>query len=765
MRRALLLLALLLSCRPFDPVLCAPCEQTCPYGLECVQGMCVSDMERCGILERPADACGDGPACRDGFECFEETCRTPVEVATGGAHACVRWPSGRVSCWGNNLFGQCGPGEEAIMPAPQVIEGIDDAVALALGGQHSCALRSNGQVVCWGDNRAGQLGNFTAYDVREAFRSEATPQTVYLDEPIAHLAAGDFHTCATGTPDDTGARTTWCWGAGGFSGSGGCILGDHSIEPSQLPLALSGAPAFESLDAGQAHSVGLAGARAFGWGTDEAGQLGNGGQAACTPIDLGIDDAVSVTAGAGHTCVLDGTGRAHCLGFERYGQLGGGLVELEEPFEEVEAAGFHTCGRVSSGRIACWGSNSRAQLGSLDSSVRGPRFVAGTEGAQQFDTGGGLVCFVRDGDGVYCWGNGSSGQLADGVSSARKPGLILEGDFVEVHSGTDGTCARESSGAVWCWGKNGVERVGSEEPTAEPPRQVPDLTASALAVGFHYVCVIDGAGFVSCWGRYDRPVYGLEDTPQFSVPTRVANTYGAERIIAGWMHACAVFEEGQTLRCWGANFDGAITGTPTGHIFTEAQTIEGVSDVAHIAAGDAYTCVVDSAGELTCWGRVESFGTDVDLEEVADLTAAVQHLCLRRPDGTAACWGQNELGQLGNGTTRSGYDTLRPVFGLDRVVQIDNTARFSCALREAGDVWCWGQDYLQGRLGQGPTHDRPVPVRVPDIPPARAIGVGNDAACSVSETGSVYCWGNNGAGQVSGVPPVMPSPKRIENLR
>src|SRR5262245_45980109 len=94
------------ACREFDDLLCAPCEDSgCGAGLSCVDGVCAPEgrFELC-----PGHGCGGQPACADGFECFEEECRTPIDVALGSNHACVLWPSGQVSCWGQNTSGQLG---------------------------------------------------------------------------------------------------------------------------------------------------------------------------------------------------------------------------------------------------------------------------------------------------------------------------------------------------------------------------------------------------------------------------------------------------------------------------------------------------------------------------------------------------------------------------------------------------------------------------------------------------------------------------------
>lgn len=78
----------------------------------------------------------------------------------------------------------------------------------------------------------------------------------------------------------------------------------------------------------------------------------------------------------------------------------------------------------------------------------------------------------------------------------------------------------------------------------------------------------------------------------------------------------------------------------------------------------------------------------------------------------------------------------------------------ACALRIDGTVWCWGENG-NGQLGIGSTTDQNAPARVSGIEDAIAITAGgsdaggsNGHTCALLRDSSVQCWGDNYAGQL-----------------
>lgn len=71
----------------------------------------------------------------------------------------------------------------------------------------------------------------------------------------------------------------------------------------------------------------LADGRVQCWGLNDVGQLGNGSDVSTnSPVEVDIQNVVSVTAGSNYTCAIQTNGSAWCWGFNSSGQLGDGSL-------------------------------------------------------------------------------------------------------------------------------------------------------------------------------------------------------------------------------------------------------------------------------------------------------------------------------------------------------------------------------------------------------------------------------------------------------
>ena len=324
------------------------------------------------------------------------------------------------------------------------------------------------------------------------------------------------------------------------------------------------------------------------WGHDDKMQVGtpppDGASSIPTPTAVsGIDDALHISAGAFHTCVVRKTGKVSCWGENLSGQLGDGksntrsvtpvdVVGISNAVAVACGATF-SCAVKSDGAIACWGQNTSGQFGNGNkTSSPVPLSVSMLTNAVSISAGEAHACAItRDGK-VACWGDGFNGQLGNGSSSeslvpATVPSLD---DMTAVSASSRTTCALRKSGEVFCWGANEVGQLGSGAANSTPnpsPSQVTQLSASAIATGKDHACAVKKTGGVACWGAGDRGQLGnglvTGGTTPTPAPVDVSGITNATFVGAGGDQSCAPRNTGAIL-CWGANgFSQLGDGTPT----------------------------------------------------------------------------------------------------------------------------------------------------------------------------------------------------------
>ncbi len=227
------------------------------------------------------------------------------------------------------------------------------------------------------------------------------------------------------------------------------------------------------------------------------------------------------------------------------------------------------------------------------------------------------------------------------------------------------------------------------------------------------------------------------------------------RLEAGRRHACAQSADGQ-LWCWGDNTAGQL-GTAQASPPGPAPVARLGTDVTMFAAGLEHTCAVRANGSVWCWGSntvdgrlgdgttaprkgpVRVSGLDGD---VVTMAAGETHTCVLKKDRTVWCWGGNSFGQLGDGTRKDRFVPVRvdAVGGGVRLLAVGS--RHSCALKSDDSLWCWG-DNAAGQLGETPSLSRPAPQKVAGLRTQQAVAMaaGDKHVCLLYRDGRAVCWG------------------------
>ena len=253
--------------------------------------------------------------------------------------------------------------------------------------------------------------------------------------------------------------------------AGGC--GRDATGPSPATVATA-------LSVGSRHVCLIDEARTVCWGEGKSGQLGIGTTPAdSTPVVVpGAPAFTFLSAGALHTCALDGSGAAWCWGSNVYGELGsaapgetcGGLACRTTPvpvsgglaFRALAAGTSFTCGLTTEGPIYCWGRNDTGQLGRRnDSTCNGlrcaplPALAADGRTFTALSAGLSHVCALDLAGGTWCWGYYGLKVTGERANPEFLPEARTFPDaphFVRISAGGYHTCALTASGAAWCWG-------------------------------------------------------------------------------------------------------------------------------------------------------------------------------------------------------------------------------------------------------------------------------------------------------------------------
>ena len=570
-------------------------------------------------------------------------------------------------CWGGN---QLGNSSSSVNGTRVTMGSSGDAhTSISVGSGHACGIVAQ-EAYCWGDNAHGQLGLGTSTPASSVIPLGVEDPNGWTAIEIETSEGGES-TCALF--ENSGTTRVYCWG----DGSQGALGNDASYGDDYGPLA--------------------AVATGSGSGTEITPQ------ASSNDLEIAFFRPAQIAAGTNHYCALSVQGLVKCWGYNNYGQLGqennsqqghqsndmGESLAFTNlgtnlTATQIVAGSEHTCALISDGSVKCWGRNDYGQLGQGNSSQQGHQsndmgdYLAFTDldgVAIKLAAGSHHTCALMDTGEVKCWGlNYNSGRLGAGTSS--------------YYIGTSSNHMGANLVAV---------NFGD------------DLRATDISAGFAHSCAVLENGLSKCWG-YQYSSWGTLLTGSYSsvtwgdssadMGTNLAYLdLGSDRapiqISASTQYSCAILDDGN-VKCWGYGGYGQL-----GHGSTSNQ-------------GDSSSEVGDGLPYALLGGlTVNQIYTNQPSGHHYSSTTSTDYSfsCGLMEDGHLRCWGYNGYGQLGIGNTNQ-IDSTHEMGSNLQVTDIGDYVESAalglqsmCAIREDGQVRCWGQNNY-GQLGHGDTTQR-----------------------------------------------------------
>jgi alpha-tubulin suppressor-like RCC1 family protein len=351
-----------------------------------------------------------------------------------------------------------------------------------------------------------------------------------------------------------------------------------SSAPAPQPANATPAPTSRvTVVAGGVHTCLIAAdGRAFCWGGNDRGQIGNGGTLRTVVPSMVSQDMRfgSIAAGLSHSCALArGSGVAWCWGDNDQGQLGDRTIAPHptpvraadgRAFTTIAVGAAHSCALESDGDAWCWGSNVHGQVGGGEQASPGisaPALVVGGHSWTAITAGWTFTCGLERGGRPYCWGENVSGQLGNGTSTERRsPDAVSGGlSFVAIAAGNSHACGVTAQGDAYCWGQNTSGQLGdgSRVDRHAPVKVKTSVRLVAIAAGAVHTCALAADGDAYCWGRNTYGQLGDGTMTDEAQPVRVAGGHAFASLRTFGSHTCAATLSGEAF-CWGYNLDGQL---------------------------------------------------------------------------------------------------------------------------------------------------------------------------------------------------------------
>ena len=701
-------------------------------------------------------------------------------VTTGTEHTCYLTGNNEVYCLGK-YEGVYGQNSNAITNPTKISNQDEKEIKMVVTqANHTCYLLKIGEIHCWGSNIEGQLGRGYENDYQTSPQKVSLPAGSY---PIS-MSVGREFTCSL-----MSNFSAYCWGANNFG-----QLGDGTNTDSLTPVKVNIQQSIIALSSGESHTCAiLANQDVMCWGRNNVGQLGDN-----TLIDKNIPvssliptgkDTVQIDAGNSHTCAVIESGEMYCWGLNADSQLADGTttfkkVPVKSQFPPgigavlVASGDSHTCIVSNQSTVYCIGSNDKGQLGDATNTNRQNYVKAKVNTNNQINT----IYFTESYEFTKQvipsgWGqfNISSSPLPQGITLSENATLTYDG---ESTIGNTQITFFATSGNMNHSISINLEPSSSHKTTGKLDSYIAEAgfkrqsgnsnsgNVISLQSAIYQGCLVTGENTPYCWGNGNSGMNGDRTSSTRTTPNQVYTGDMKDSIFidGGGYHVCSIDTNSQAW-CWGKNTYGQVGDSTNTERNSPVKVKNLESNVIQISVSNERSCALNSNFEIYCWGR-NNYGqsgfsglgysyTPVMMEGFGQMkpimiSTAQHHTCALIDNGSIACYGRASQGEMGDGSNSETLNQMRwPTLPQGKTaISIDSGYGHICAIMNDLSVYCWGNNG-NGQIGNGFTGYVSTPTQILDSS-YQVVGISLDYAssCAWLKNGSALCWGLNNYGHL-----------------
>ncbi len=282
-------------------------------------------------------------------------------------------------------------------------------------------------------------------------------------------------------------------------------------------------------------------------------------------------------------------------------------------------------------------------------------------------------------------------------------------------------CYLTESGAVRCSGDNTNGQLGRASVVVFPP---PDTLTSVTQItcGAMHVCAINTLNEVYCWGDNQYGQIGDGSGVKQTSPVKINLGVSIQLIKSGFYHSCALLSN-NNIKCWGLGAFGQLGTQSTSNSVTPTNTFTDAS-ISFMSVGAFTTCAQYSDNTIKCFGRnsagqlslgnivspADNIGDNVGevaaspnlvSSTVKKVVGGSKYHCWLFYDNNWSCSGDNTYGTLAYGdiNTRGSIATNTPSpIHTSTIIDIEAYTDYVCTLSNAGSMACYGLN-SNGQLG------------------------------------------------------------------